>query len=73
MDNVSVDKMDLVQYPEIKTAVHLNELGVWSFELRVIERADNEARNMYELRLNVQDLRTILQLGFNTMGRRSKC
>lgn len=73
MDNVSVDKMDLVQYPEIKTTVHLNELGIRPFEFRVIERADNEAWNVYELRLNVQDLRTILQLGFNTMGRRSKC
>ena len=72
MDNVSVDKVDLVQYPEIKATVHLNELGVRSFEFRVIERANNEAWDMYELGLDVQNLRTILQLGFNTMGRCTK-
>lgn len=69
MDNVPVDKMDLMEYSKIETTVHLNKLGVWSFEFRVIERANDEARNVHELRLNVQDLRTVLQLGLNTMRR----
>jgi len=68
VNNVPVDKVDLVQYSEIKAAVHLNELGVWPFEFRVIERANDETRNVYELRLDVQYLRTILQLGLNPMG-----
>ena len=69
MDDVSVNKMNLMQDPKIKAAVHLYKLSVWSFEFRVIERADDETRNMYELRLDVQDLGTILQLGFDPMRR----
>ena len=67
MNNIPVDKMNLVQNSKIEAAVHLNELGVWSFEFWVIERANNETRNVYELRLDIQDLRTILQLGLNAM------
>lgn len=73
MDNVSIDEVDLMQYTKIKTAVHLNELGVWSFEFRVIERANDETRNVHELCLNIQDLRTVLQLGLNAMRRRAIC
>ena len=62
-----------MQYPKIKTAVHLNELSVRPFEFRVIERANDETRDVYELRLDIQDLRAILQLGFNTMGGRAIC
>ena len=60
MDNVSVDKVDLMQYPEVKASIHLDQLGVWPFEFRVIERANDETWNVYELRLDVQDLGTIL-------------
>ena len=73
MDNVPINEMDLMQYPKIKAAVHLDKLGVRSLEFRVIERADDEARNVYEFRLNIQDLCAILQLGFNTMGRCAIC
>lgn len=69
MDDVSVDKVDLMQDSKIETAVYLNKLGVWSFEFRVIKRADNETRNVHEFCLDVQNLRTILQLGFDAMGR----
>ena len=69
MNNIPVDKMNLVQNSKIEAAVHLNELGIWSFELWVIERANNETRNVYELRLDIQDLRTVLQLGLDTVGR----
>ena len=71
MDNITVDEMYLMQNSKIKTAVHLDELGIWSFEFRVIERANDETWNVHELCLDVQDLCTILQLGLDTMGRRA--
>lgn len=68
VDDVPIDEVDLMQYPKIEAAVYLNKLGVWSFKFRIIERANDETRNVHELRLDIQDLRTVLQLGFNAVG-----
>ena len=69
VDNVPVDEVNLMQYPKIETAVDLNELGIRSFEFRIIERTDDKTGDVHELCLDIQDLRTILQLGLNAMRR----